>query len=85
MQITIAWREAIGMQQMMQDCRDGVAGLHGLARQEALAMVRAQMVSRKGAKVQMLNFASCKELGPVLVAFNHTLDGTQPLSYTDHA
>ena len=59
---------------MVRDCGDGVAGLHGLARQEALAMARPG--SREGVRRQMLDFAYRRELGAVPNAFNRILGPT---------
>ena len=49
-------REAIGRQQMVPDCGDGLAGQHRLERQEALAVVRAQPVSRENIRRQIIIF-----------------------------
>ena len=73
--------EAIGRQQLMHKCTDGVAGLCGPARREALDMVRAQLVSPGCVRRQMLSFAYRRELGPVPHVFHHTLGLTvQPLT-----
>ena len=77
----LGYRELLGRQQPVQECRLGEVRLRKQAQQEEMSIPFAQLVSREGVRRQIINSAHDRELGPVPKTSNHSWGLTvQPLT-----